>query len=96
MASLEFVFSFSIQLKSSSESFDAVKAHAAESQAFTNGSRRMVELPTERAAVPFGHPTPRTGKKLDDELCSTLHSQELIAMVQDVAMALPPMPRGDC
>lgn len=87
VAPLAVASSISVPLKSSSESFGAVKVYAAEPQAFTERSRAVLELLARQAAVLLEHAiTAEQAKKLSDELRSTLHSREVIGMAKGIVM----------
>lgn len=79
--------SISVPLKSSSESFGAVKVYAAVSQAFTERSRAVLELLAKQASVLLEHAiTAEQAKKVSDELRNTLHSRDVIGMAKGIIM----------
>lgn len=87
VAPLAVASSISVPLKSSSESFGAVKVYAGEVQAFTDRSRSILELLAQQATILLEHATSAEHvKKLSDELRSTLHSRDTIGMAKGIVM----------
>ncbi|WP_181578289.1 GAF and ANTAR domain-containing protein [Arthrobacter sp. AQ5-05] len=87
VATLRVASSISVPLKSSSESFGAVKVYSAEIQAFTERSRGILELLAQQATVWLEHATTaENAKKLSNELRSTLHSRDVIGMAKGIVM----------
>jgi GAF domain-containing protein len=87
VASLRVASSISVPLKSSSESFGAVKVYSAEIQAFTERSRSILELLAQQATVWLEHATTAEhAKKLSNDLRSTLHSRDVIGMAKGIVM----------
>ena len=87
VAPLAVASSISVPLKSSSESFGAVKVYAAEPQAFPERSRAVLELLARQASVLLEHAiTAEQAKKVSDELRSTLHARDVIGMAKGIVM----------
>lgn len=87
VAPLAVAASISVPLKSSSESFGAVKVYAAEPQAFTERSRGVLELLARQASVLLEHAiTAEQAKKVSDELRSTLYLRDVIGMAKGIIM----------
>lgn len=87
VAPLAVASSISVPLKSSAESFGAVKVYAAAPQAFTDRSRAILELLAQQAAVLLEHATSAEhARKLSDDLRASLHSRDAIAMAKGIVM----------
>jgi GAF domain-containing protein len=77
----------SVPLKSSAESFGAVKVYAAEPQAFTERARGILELLAKQASILLEHATTaEQAKKLSVDLQNSLHSRDIIGIAKGITM----------
>lgn len=80
--------SLSVPLKSSGESFGAVKVYSNRVGGFDENSRRVLELLAAQATVLLEHAQTAEGaRRLSDDLQSALRSRDLIGMAKGLLMA---------